>query len=147
MFTQIMLGTTVILVTLIIQVVFIAIAIELLTKKGAWFVKPPLFTKNIIGLVIVVLWLIVGISLSAWSWAGVFLYTEAFDSLEPALYFSVVTFTTLGYGEITLGPEFRLLGSFSAVNGLIIFGLNTAFLVEFSSRLRISQEKASNRTG
>ncbi len=144
MFTQILIGTVVIFTTIIIQVLFISIAIEVLTKRGAWLIEPPFIAKTTIAMVVVVLWLIVGISLSAWSWAGVFLIVGVFQNLEPALYFSIVTFTTLGYGDITLGPQWRILASFAAVNGLIIFGLNTAFLVEFTSRLRSTQEKSVN---
>ena len=140
MFTQIAIGTAVIFITIVIQVVFVSIAIEVLTRFNTWFVKPPFFIKTTMGLVGVVLWLVAGISISAWSWAGVFLLVGAFEYLEPALYFSVVTFTTLGYGDVTLNVDWRILASFAAVNGLIIFGLNTAFIVEFSNRLRSSQE-------
>ena len=51
-----------------------------------------------------------------------------FDSLEPALYFSTVTFTTLGYGDITLTEGWRLLSAFEAANGIILFGVSTAFV-------------------
>lgn len=141
MFTQILIGTMVIFMTIVIQVLFISVAIGVLNKRGAWLVKSPFFLKTTIALVAVVLWLIIGISLGAWSWAGVFLLAGVFQSLEPALYFSIVTFTTLGYGDITLSPEWRILASFAAVDGLIVFGLNTAFLVEFTHRLRSIQEK------
>jgi len=141
-FTQIFIGTVVIFVTVVIQVLFISVAIQVLTKRGGYLVKPPFFVKTTVAIVAVVLWLIVGISLSAWSWAGVFLAAGVFQSLEPALYFSIVTFTTLGYGDITLDTQWRILASFAAVNGLIIFGLNTAFLVEFTSRLRSTQENS-----
>jgi FlaA1/EpsC-like NDP-sugar epimerase len=140
-FIQILIGTIVIFLSIVIQVVFISLAIQILTKYGAWMVKPPFVLKTTIALVAVVLWLIIGISLSAWSWAGIFIVVGLFQALEPALYFSIVTFTTLGYGDITLSSEWRILASFAAVNGLIIFGLNTAFLVEFTNRLRQRQEE------
>lgn len=144
MFTQILIGSTVIFITIVIQVLFISSASKTLTQCGIWLARPPYTVKMIVSLITVILWLIVGISLSAWSWAGVFLTVGIFQSLEPALYFSIVTFTTLGYGDITLDNEWRILASFAAVNGLIIFGLNTAFLVEFTSRLRAAQENTSH---
>ena len=54
----------------------------------------------------------------------------ALASLRPAVYFSVVTATTFGYGDITLSDQWQLLGSFEAMGGLILFGAGTALLVE-----------------
>jgi voltage-gated potassium channel Kch len=48
--------------------------------------------------------------------------------MERALYFSTVTFTTLGYGDITLQERWQLLSSFEAANGIILFGVSTAFV-------------------
>ena len=45
-------------------------------------------------------------------WASTFLALNAIQGLEKALYFSMVTFTTLGYGEIVLNEQWRLLASF-----------------------------------
>jgi len=88
-----------------------------------------------------VIWLVGGLTASAWLWAAIFLIFDVFNELEPALYFSVVTFTTLGYGDVVLGTQWRLLGSLTAVNGLIIVGLNTAFLMEAISQIRKVQSK------
>ncbi len=52
-----------------------------------------------------------------------------FDSIERALYFSIVTSTTLGYGDITLSEQWQLLSTFEAMGGLILFGATTAFLL------------------
>jgi hypothetical protein len=49
-------------------------------------------------------------------------------SLEQAYYFSLVTFTTLGYGDITLGPDWRILSGMEALNGVLLIGWTTAFL-------------------
>ena len=139
MLQQLLIGTLIISVTIAIQVLFISIVITVLNRLGPWLAQPPSMWKTIVALISVVLWLVIGISVSAWIWAAVFLLLDTFDTIEPALYFSIVTFTTLGYGDITLDSTWRLLAGFTAVNGLIIFGLNTAFLVEFISRLRSAQ--------
>lgn len=49
-------------------------------------------------------------------------------SFEAALYFSFVTFTTLGYGDITLTEGWRLLSGIQALNGILLVGWTTAFL-------------------
>jgi hypothetical protein len=65
-----------------------------------------------------------------------FLLLGAIESLEPAVYFSLVSFTTLGFGDITLDDNWRLLSALCAANGLLLFGFSTAFLVELMRRLQ-----------
>jgi hypothetical protein len=49
-------------------------------------------------------------------------------SFETAVYFSFVTFTTLGYGDITLSEGWRLLSGIEAMNGILLIGWSTAVL-------------------
>ncbi|WOO42445.1 potassium channel family protein [Rubellicoccus peritrichatus] len=64
-------------------------------------------------------------------WAMVFLWlpdvTEV-QTFEEAFYFSLITFTTVGYGDITLGTNWRVLGGVEAINGVVLIGWTTAFL-------------------
>ncbi len=48
-------------------------------------------------------------------------------SLEAAVYFSAVTFSTLGYGDITLSDG-RLMSGFEAITGILLVGWSTAFI-------------------
>ena len=52
-----------------------------------------------------------------------------FPSLEQAVYFALVAFTTLGYGDVLLPKEWQLLGGMAAANGLLNFGLLIAVLL------------------
>jgi hypothetical protein len=54
--------------------------------------------------------------------------TAELASLEEAMYFSFVTFSTLGYGDITLSVGFRLLSGIEALNGIILVGWSTAMI-------------------
>jgi hypothetical protein len=128
---QLLLGTALIAITALVQVVFMAAAMSCLHRNERWIQTPPLAFKTASALVLVLFWLMIAITASVWLWAHVFLYLEVFTERETALYFSTVTFTTLGYGDIVLENRWRFLSSLTAVNGLIVFGLSTAFLVEF----------------
>lgn len=77
-----------------------------------------------------VFWVLVAMTLETWLWAGVLLYTGAVQTVEGAVYFSLVCFTTLGFGDIILAKEWRILSSMIAVNGMLIFGWSTAFMFE-----------------
>ncbi len=65
-----------------------------------------------------------------WSWALAYYLVGEFSQFTQALYFSFVTATTLGYGDLTLSPEWQLFGTFESMGGLILFGASTAFLME-----------------
>ena len=143
MLGQLILGSAVIFATVFVQVIFIGTLIKALSILGMWLAKPPTTVKFIAVLSIMVLWLVAGLACSSWAWAILLYKLDVFSSLEPALYFSIVTFTTLGYGDITVSEQWRILSSLSAVNGLIIVGLNTAFLVESIGRIRDAQKKVT----
>ena len=142
MIKQLAIGTIVISLSIGIQVLFLGLTIEILLQLGSWLTTPPLLFRSLIFLILTVIWLVAGIGISVWLWSGTFLLLKIFSSLEPALYFCTVTFTTLGYGDITLDKNWRLLSSLIAVNGLIIFGLNTAFLIDLIAKLLTSLTSA-----
>ena len=74
-------------------------------------------------------------ALQIWLWAIIWILTDAVADLNTAIYFSTVTYTTLGYGDVILSPEWRIFATFSAVAGLLTFGISTAFLVGLIGRL------------
>jgi voltage-gated potassium channel len=69
------------------------------------------------------------IEILLWALAYVLLVPdESLPTMEAALYFSAVTFTTLGYGDITLESDWRLLSGIEAIDGILLIGWTTAFL-------------------
>ncbi len=68
--------------------------------------------------------------------AVLYMALGALRSFEESLYFSTVTFVTLGYGDVVLGKAWRLLSAIEAANGVILVAWSTAFLVAVTARLR-----------
>ena len=62
-------------------------------------------------------------------WAATYLSIDAIEGLEKAIYFSMVTYTTLGYGDVLLDENWRVLASYQAANGIIMFGWTTAIVM------------------
>lgn len=62
-------------------------------------------------------------------WALLYRQLSLFPAWEPSLYFSGITFTTVGFGDITLPSCWRLLSVMQAVNGVLMAGWSTAQLV------------------
>jgi protein-S-isoprenylcysteine O-methyltransferase Ste14 len=71
-----------------------------------------------------------------WLYAALYLGLGTLGALEPALYFSTVTFVSLGYGDLTLPPAWRLLGAIEAANGVILIAWSAGFLHTVTTRLR-----------
>ena len=61
-------------------------------------------------------------------WAIVYVGLDVLPDWDTAVYFSIVTMTSVGYGDVTLSGDWRLLAALQAMNGMLLFGLSTAFL-------------------
>jgi len=78
-------------------------------------------------------------------WALVFMLlpeVTEFETFEKSMYFSLVTFTTLGYGEITIASSNRVLAGLEAINGITLIGWSTAFM--FAIFQELMKEGISN---
>lgn len=135
MLVQLLIASAAIVLTLLVQVAFIGAAISTLSAGRHWFDSGFSFARRVGALLVLTLWLLAGISAAVWIWALLYIWLGVFDSLETAVYFSTVAFTTLGFGDITLSEDWRLTSALMAANGLLLFSLNTAFLIEVIRRL------------
>lgn len=90
-----------------------------------------------ISIVTIVLGLFALHSIQIWIYAIVYMALGEFSAVEPALYFSTSTFTTVGFGDIILDERWRMLAAAESANGFLLIGWSTAFLVSVTSRLRI----------
>ena len=127
MLGEMFLGGAMIVVTTLVHGLFTVLGIECLQIYLGHYHKKSLVRLTLI-LAVFVLWLFLATIIEVWIWAHLYLVLDALGSLEEALYFSTVTFTTLGFGDITLGKDWRLLSSFEAANGLLMFGWSTALV-------------------
>jgi len=80
-------------------------------------------------------WLIAIHSVEIAIWALFFWVQKCLPDAESALYFSGVTYTTIGYGDLVLPKEWRLFGAVEGLTGILMCGLSTAFLFAALSRM------------
>ena len=73
-------------------------------------------------------------------WAVFYLGIQAMPDGQSALYFSAVTYTTTGYGDLVLPQEWRLLGAIEALTGILMCGWSTGFFFAVVSRLHSDAE-------
>lgn len=78
-------------------------------------------------------------------WAGAFTFGGAIKDLATASYFSSVTYTTTGYGDVVLPEDWRLVGAVEALTGIMMCGLSTGlFFAVFSKIFRLGESKQPN---
>lgn len=149
MIPEILIGSAMIVVTTLIHGVFTMIGVE---KMGDYLDRhhEPALIWSTLRLAVFVLWLFLATIIEVWSWALLYLFLGALESIEKAVYFSTVTFTTLGFGDIVLDEEWRLLSSFEAANGLLMFGWSTALVFvgvqwTYENRAKHRKKDASRR--
>ena len=96
-------------------------------------------------LLIRIAWLLIVIHLFAiFVWALFFWLAKCLPNLESSFYFSAVTYATIGYGDLVLSKEWRMLGPIEGFTGILMFGLSTAFffIVVSKSVLHRPDEKS-----
>jgi hypothetical protein len=133
MWSQVFLGCFLVLVTTVLHGIATIGVLVMLKGAGRLMQRIPLQRTLLIAGLVVFMFLVS--LLDAVLWAHAYLWVGAFEQLEESLYFSMVTFTTLGYGDITLPSQWRLLASLEAANGIIMFGWTTALVAAVIQRL------------
>jgi hypothetical protein len=90
-----------------------------------------------VGRTLVMAIMVVGIlailTIEVWSWALVYRALDITASFSDALYLSTAMFSTVGYGGIRFDPEWRLMTALEGINGFLLIGWSTAFLVRAST--------------
>lgn len=76
-------------------------------------------------------------TMEIWCYAVAYMLLGVFKDFATALYFSATAFSTLGFGDVVIGSDWRLFGSVEGVTGLILIGWSSAFLLSVTSRLRL----------
>ena len=76
-------------------------------------------------------------------WAMFYFWRDAIPDLPSALYFSAVTYTTTGYGDIVLPQDWRLAGGVEALTGILMCGWSTGFFVAVVSKLYEARTRAA----
>ena len=135
MLTQLLIGTLMLALTVVWQ----ALAFDFIIRKtqNLTHAKINKITKSWKSIILTIVTLSVSFVLifEVWIWGMLYLIIGVFTDLETALYFSTSSFTTVGFGDVYLGKDWRLLSTIEAMNGFILFGWSTAFIFEIVSNV------------
>ena len=73
------------------------------------------------------------------AWAYAYVSLAAMPEFASALYFSAVTYTTTGYGDLVLPENSRLIGAIEALTGILMCGWSTAFFFAVVNRMFLAR--------
>lgn len=84
-------------------------------------------------------------------WAGFYYKRGLFEDFETSFYFSLGSYTTIGYGDVVLPQRWRLLGGLEGISGVLLCGLSSAFIFVvvnalFQIRIQNNRELEANRS-
>ncbi|MBS8229144.1 ion channel [Vannielia litorea] len=143
MLIQLVIGSAIMVVTAGVSALSLWGLEAFLRVSHGWVIRPPHGPRLVVVLSAVMLWTVALMTASVWIWALALWALKIFVTLEASVYFALVAFTTLGFGDILLPQEWRLLGGLAAANGLLVFGVLTAMLVEVLRQVRLRQRGKS----
>ena len=80
-----------------------------------------------------VLGILMILTLEVWSWAAAYALLNVTNEFEDALYLSTSLFSTVGYEGLVFHQAWRLLTALEGINGFLMIGWSTAYLVRAST--------------
>jgi ion channel len=94
--------------------------------------------------ILVAVWIVLLHLVEISVWAAVYVWNGAMADLPTALYFSAVTYTTTGYGDLVLPKDWRLDGGVEALTGILMCGWSTGFFFAIVNRLYEPRPSTTN---
>ena len=137
---NLLLAAVLVVITFSIHVAGLVGLSAALRKRGAH----PENLTSIAAQAATILFVVMGLfalhSMQIWVYALAYMAIGEFNSIETALYFSTSTFTTVGFGDFVLSEDWRMLSAVESMNGFLLIGWSTAFLVGLSARIRALED-------
>lgn len=135
-------GCGMIVLNLGIQVVAVTMILRYFNKREVNHESIGTLRGEMSILSVIMLYLVLGHIFQFASWALLFTFINdpAIPDFGTAFYHSVVNFTSLGYGDIVMSEDWRLLGALEAANGVLMFGLTAGLVLSVMSPLLMQHD-------
>ncbi len=128
MLTNFLLGLPTMVLCLMLQTVLLVVVIRYFYNHSDILDSGSLWSSLVV-INGVMLLLVIGNLGQIAIWAWMFNVLGEFEEFGTAFYHSAVNFGSLGYGDIVMSDEHKLLGALEAINGVIMIGVSTAALM------------------
>src|SRR5690242_17222627 len=132
---QLILATGMVVITVLIHLFGLAVLMRVLRSHTRVFRKLTIMPLTL--LLAATIGIIAIHTVEIWLYAVLYLQLDAFSHFEQALYFSTVTYATIGYGDLVMPHQWRILGAIEGAAGIIMLGWSTAFLISLLTQLKL----------
>jgi Ion channel len=128
-------------VTLALHAAGIAVLLRRLMRLHA---LPPTGAWHITRMLLRMIWWLVLLHLAEIAvWGLFYLWRGCMPDAETAFYFSGVTYTTIGYGDVVLAKPWRVLGPIEGLMGILMCGLSTGYFFTVLSYIHQSRNRGT----
>jgi voltage-gated potassium channel Kch len=134
MILNLCIGTIVISLTVVIHTFGLIAITHVTARLGALF-RMHGRRSRILAMISVVMGLFAVMTAEVWLWGGIYRLLGIFSDFETALYFSTITFSTVGYGDVVPAHDWRVLAALEGINGFLLIGWSTAYLIAAGTRV------------
>jgi voltage-gated potassium channel Kch len=134
MILNLCIGTIVISLTVVIHTFGLIAITHVTARLGALF-RMHGRRSRILAMISVVMGLFAVMTAEVWLWGGIYRLLGIFNDFETALYFSTITFSTVGYGDVVPAHDWRVLAALEGINGFLLIGWSTAYLIAAGTRV------------
>ena len=132
-------------ICVVIHTTSIVTLAEWLEKRPIVLEQQPGALRESVYLIAVFAVLITLHLIEAGIWAAFYRWLALFEDFETALYFSVTSYATIGYGDVVLPRPWRLLGCIEGFCGVLLCGLSGAFVfVVLSALFQVRRRQSQN---
>ena len=133
--TNLMIGLPTMLLCLIVQAAIAFWSVRYYVRQTLAATSPRKFGAGLRPLLVAMLAMVAGNFVQITLWGILFIWLGEFSELYEAVYHSAVNFASLGYGDIVMSKNWKLLGPLEAVNGVLMVGMTSAALMVILQQL------------
>lgn len=148
MLAELTISTVLVLVTVLFHGLGLGALSQMLhlgTRRERRKHADPLSLRGTAFTLVMVLGLFVLHGIEIWFYAFVYVLLEAIPDLRTAVYFSSITYATIGYDDDPLHQKWALIAAIEGINGILLLGWSTAFFMSVVTRLGHGPHDHSDR--
>jgi hypothetical protein len=128
MFSELLIALSIVAICVVIHTAGLVLFAQFLIDRFPKLDRVAAMTRQMVTLIFVFAVVITLHLVEAGLWAIFYYVRGLFDDFETAFYFSLVTYGTIGFGDVVLPQRWRLLSGIEGISGVLLCGLSAAFI-------------------